>query len=154
MVIASWIFIFLTAFKKIGFELITASSAALLILKTTLSSSFPNPIFFNLSKIDFASGGTGNSQSFKDLKKAAKKVSSKLVLSEKNNLSFSEEDASKALKEFNLLAIVITDNSLSEDDWLKVDETAEWFSKLEDDGTSLYNFWEATNGLGSLSISY
>ena len=57
-------------------------------------------------------------------------------------------------KEFNLLAIVITDNSLSEDDWLKVDETAEWFSKLEDDGTSLYNFWEATNGLGSLLISY
>ena len=43
--------------------------------------------------------GTGNSQSFKDLKKAAKKVSSKLVISEKNNLSFSEEDASKALKE-------------------------------------------------------
>lgn len=59
-----------------------------------------------------------------------------------------------SLKKFNLLAIVITDNSLSADEWLKVDETAEWFSKLEDDGTSLYNFWEATNGLGSLSISY
>ncbi len=43
--------------------------------------------------------GIGNSQSFKDLKKAAKKVSSKLVLPKKSNLSFSEEDASKALKE-------------------------------------------------------
>jgi len=33
-----------------------------------------------------------------------------------------------------------------------VDATVEWFSKKEDDGTSLYNFWEATNGAGSITI--
>ena len=57
-------------------------------------------------------------------------------------------------KEFNLLAIVITESSLTDEKWSKVDATAEWFSKSEDDGSSLYNFWEATNGLGSISISY
>ena len=34
----------------------------------------------------------------------------------------------------------------------RVDATAEWFSKKGDDGTSLYNFWEATNGAGSITI--
>jgi len=55
-------------------------------------------------------------------------------------------------KDFKLLIIVITDSPLSDDEWNKVDATAEWFSKKEDDGTSLYNFWEATNGVGSITI--
>jgi len=55
-------------------------------------------------------------------------------------------------KDFNLLVIVITDAPLSDDEWNKVDATAEWFSKKGDDGTSLYNFWEATNGVGSITI--
>ena len=48
--------------------------------------------------------------------------------------------------------VVITDSPLSDDEWNRVDATAEWFSKKEDDGTSLYNFWEATNGVGSITI--
>ena len=55
-------------------------------------------------------------------------------------------------KDFNLLVIVITDAPLSDDEWNKVDATAEWFSQKGDDGTSLYNFWEATNGEGSITI--
>jgi hypothetical protein len=55
-------------------------------------------------------------------------------------------------KDFKLLVVVITDDPLSDDEWDKVDATAEWFSKKEDDGTSLYNFWEATNGVGSITI--
>jgi hypothetical protein len=55
-------------------------------------------------------------------------------------------------KDFKLLVVVITDDPLSDDKWNKVDATVEWFSKKEDDGTSLYNFWEATNGAGSITI--
>lgn len=55
-------------------------------------------------------------------------------------------------KNFKLLVVVITDSPLTDDEWDKVDATAEWFSKKEDDGTSLYNFWEATNGMGSITI--
>ena len=55
-------------------------------------------------------------------------------------------------KDFKLLVVVITDSALSDDEWNKVDATAEWFSKKEDDGISLYNFWEATNGVGSITI--
>jgi len=55
-------------------------------------------------------------------------------------------------KDFKLLVVVITDTPLSDDEWNKVDATAEWFSKKEDDGTYLYNFWEATNGVGSITI--
>ena len=55
-------------------------------------------------------------------------------------------------KDFKLLLIVITDDNLSDDEWSRVDATAEWFSKNGDDGTSLFNFWEATNGVGSITI--
>ena len=55
-------------------------------------------------------------------------------------------------KDFKLLVVVITDSPLSDDEWNKVDATAEWFSIKGDDGTSLYNFWEATNGVGSITV--
>jgi len=55
-------------------------------------------------------------------------------------------------KDFSLLVVVITDSPLTDDEWNKVDATAEWFSNKGDDGTSLYNFWEATNGVGSITI--
>ena len=55
-------------------------------------------------------------------------------------------------KDFKLLVVVITDTPLSDDEWNKVDATAEWFSIKGDDGTSFYNFWEATNGVGSITI--
>jgi len=63
-----------------------------------------------------------------------------------------EPSVDNSQKDFKLLVVVITDEPLSDDEWSKVDATAEWFSKKEDDGTSLYNFWEATNGVGSITI--
>jgi hypothetical protein len=55
-------------------------------------------------------------------------------------------------KDFTTLVVVITESPLTRDEWSRVDATAEWFSKREDDGTGLYNFWEATNGFGSITI--
>ena len=55
-------------------------------------------------------------------------------------------------KDFKILAVVLTDHSLSEDEWTKVDATVEWFSNPGDDGTYLYNFWEATRGNGTVTI--
>ena len=55
-------------------------------------------------------------------------------------------------KDFTTLVVVITESPLTNDQWSRVDATAEWFSKREDDGTGLYNFWEATNGFGSITI--
>ena len=55
-------------------------------------------------------------------------------------------------KDFEILAIVLTDHPLSEEEWTKVDATVEWFSNPGDDGTYLYNFWEATRGIGTVTI--
>ena len=55
-------------------------------------------------------------------------------------------------KDFKILAIVLTDNSLSEEEWTKVDATVEWFSNPGDDESYLYNFWEATRGIGTVTI--
>jgi len=60
--------------------------------------------------------------------------------------------AADSQKDFKLLVVVITNSPLTDDEWNKVDATAEWFSNKGDDGTSLYNFWEATNGVGSITI--
>ena len=55
-------------------------------------------------------------------------------------------------KKFKLLIVVLTDNPLTEEEWNRVDATAEWFSRKGDDGTNSYNFWEATSGVGSITI--
>lgn len=55
-------------------------------------------------------------------------------------------------KDFKVLAIVLTDDSLNEEEWTRVDATVEWFANPGDDGTYLYNFWEATRGIGTVTI--
>ena len=55
-------------------------------------------------------------------------------------------------KEFNALVIVLTDSPLTQDEWNEVDEDAEEFSRKASDGTSRYNFWEATNGIASINM--
>ena len=57
-------------------------------------------------------------------------------------------------KRFELLVVVLTKESLSNEQWDIVDAHAEWFYREESDGTSLYNFWEATGGVGSLNIGF
>ena len=61
-------------------------------------------------------------------------------------------NSNNSQKNFKLLIVVLTNKTLTDEQWDKVDATAEWFSKKEDDGTHLYNFWEATNGIGSINI--
>jgi len=55
-------------------------------------------------------------------------------------------------KEFNLLVIVITDSPLNDEQWNTINTVAEWFSFEGPDDSYLYNFWEATNGIGSIVI--
>ena len=55
-------------------------------------------------------------------------------------------------KEFNLLLIVLTDRTLSNTQWDLITSAADWFSFKGADEISLYNFWEATNGIGSINI--
>jgi len=56
-------------------------------------------------------------------------------------------------KEFKLLVVVLTDEELTTEEWNIIDSTAEWFSYSGPDNySSSYNFWEATNGVGSIVI--
>ena len=61
--------------------------------------------------------------------------------------------SSDSQKEFDLLIIVLTDNALTDDQWTRINDAAEWFSfKGADEFDYSYNFWEATNGIGSINI--
>ena len=90
-------------------------------------------------------------------------VSSTFNFSAENRTTFTPESLIELLgqrepsfedsqKDFKILAIVLTDHPLSEEEWTKVDATVEWFSNPGDDGTYLYNFWEATRGNGTVTI--
>jgi len=61
-------------------------------------------------------------------------------------------DHNNSQKTFNLLTIVLTDTPLTEEEWNRVDATAEWFEKQESDGVSPYNFFEATNGVATITM--
>ena len=57
-----------------------------------------------------------------------------------------------AQKEFKILTVVITTTPLTDSEWTKFDNDIESFTRKGDDGNpSLYNFWEATRGIGSLN---
>jgi hypothetical protein len=59
-----------------------------------------------------------------------------------------------AQKDFKALVIVITDTPLTTAEWDLIDLQAELYSRTSDDGfPSLYNFWEATRGLGTIEMS-
>ena len=90
-------------------------------------------------------------------------VSSTFTFSAEDRTTFTPESLEELLgqrepsfedsqKDFKILAIVLTDHSLSQEEWTKVDSTVEWFSNPGDDGTYLYNFWEATRGIGTVTI--
>ena len=53
-------------------------------------------------------------------------------------------------RNFRALVIVLTDSPLTNEQWDIVDESSEKFSRPSSDFSALYNFWEATNGLGTL----
>ncbi len=53
-------------------------------------------------------------------------------------------------KDFRLLIVVLSDAPLTPVEWINYDKEAEWFGLQSDDGTYLYNFWEATGGKGTM----
>lgn len=54
-------------------------------------------------------------------------------------------------KDFKLLVLILTDTPLSTNQWNLVNDHSEKFGRPASDGAShTYNFWEATNGIGSL----
>ncbi len=53
-------------------------------------------------------------------------------------------------KDFKLLVIVLTDEPLTSEEWDFFDDSSEKFGRNSVNGLSTYNFWEATNGLGTL----
>ncbi|MGC6491109.1 MAG: T9SS type A sorting domain-containing protein [Flavobacteriales bacterium] len=55
-------------------------------------------------------------------------------------------------KDFKALAIVLTDSALTDDEWTQVDNDIVQFSHIGADQSSIYNFWEATNGLGTITF--
>ena len=62
-------------------------------------------------------------------------------------------DSNNSQKHFDLLVIYLTEKNISEDEWKEFDAQAERFERKGDDGDEdNYNFWEATNGIGSVKI--
>ena len=55
-----------------------------------------------------------------------------------------------AQKEFRLLVVVLNGAPLADSTWTRMDKDSERFGRAGDDGTFLYNFWEATGGRGKM----
>lgn len=55
-------------------------------------------------------------------------------------------------KNFKLLVLVLTPTALTEAEWTQYDNQVEQFARPSSDGTSLYNFWEATGGRATLDV--
>jgi len=57
-------------------------------------------------------------------------------------------------KDFKALVVILTDTPLTTAQWDEVDDSAEKFSRNSSDGSStLFNFWEATQGLGTIEMA-
>lgn len=122
-----------------------------------LSSVKPFDNFSEISNKSFSEGKyTFNSSSRKTFDST----------SIENLLGKREPSYENSQKDFNLLLIVLTDKDLSDEEWAIVDDQAAEFGKKGEgsnpepytiDGVTYqprktYNFWEATNGKGTLTI--
>ncbi len=61
--------------------------------------------------------------------------------------------SSTSQKDFTALIIVLTDAPLTTAEWDQVDGDAEKFSRTSSDGSSTYNFWEATDQMGTIDFT-
>lgn len=61
-------------------------------------------------------------------------------------------DYTTSQKAFNTLYVVLTDRPLTNYEWAGFDEDVHRFTLEEDDGTRVYNFWEATRGLATMAM--
>jgi hypothetical protein len=53
-------------------------------------------------------------------------------------------------KQFRALFVVLTPTPLTDAQWTSINDQVSWFGNLADDGTGLYNFWEATGGKATI----
>ena len=56
-------------------------------------------------------------------------------------------------KDFKALVMILTDEPVSNDKLEFLDDQVEKFSRTSSDDSSSFNFWEATNGLGTIDMS-
>ena len=69
----------------------------------------------------------------------------------KNMLGERVPSSINSQKDFKVLFIVLTPRPLNDAEWISYDNQIKQMTLKADEGTSLYNFWEATNGIGSLN---
>lgn len=69
------------------------------------------------------------------------------ILSELQERSPSQATSQKA---FRLLIVVLSDAPLTDLEWKTYDKDSERFGMAADEGTFLFNFWEATGGKGTM----
>lgn len=53
-------------------------------------------------------------------------------------------------KQFKALFVILSKEPLTSQEWTACESAIGWFCQTSDDGSSLYNFWEATRGVGSI----
>ncbi|MCR4665139.1 MAG: hypothetical protein K5660_07210 [Paludibacteraceae bacterium] len=56
-------------------------------------------------------------------------------------------------KQFKALFVILSKEPLTSLEWTACESAIGWFCQTSDDGSSLYNFWEATGGVGSIDPS-
>lgn len=59
-------------------------------------------------------------------------------------------DYTTSQKQFKALFVILSKEPLTSEEWTKCESSVGWFCRTSDDGTRLYNFWEATRGVGSI----
>ena len=65
-----------------------------------------------------------------------------------------EPDYTTSQKEFKALFVVLSKEPLTSAEWESYESGISWFCQTSDDGINwLYNFWEATRGVGSIDPS-
>jgi hypothetical protein len=70
-----------------------------------------------------------------------------------NQLGQRVPNSTTSQKEFKALAVVLTDSPLTAQEWNQIDDDIYQFSKVgPDDQSTIYNFWEATNQLGTIDF--
>ena len=63
-------------------------------------------------------------------------------------------DCTNSQKEFKALFVVLSKQPLTSDEWTSYESGIGWFCQTSDDGIKgLYNFWEATRGVGAIDPS-
>jgi hypothetical protein len=58
--------------------------------------------------------------------------------------------SSTSQKDFRSLVVILTPTPLTSTEWDTFDDQSEKFGRSSSDGMAIYNFWEATRGLGTL----